>query len=80
MPTEHLPLIEGLEDLPFNETDGNYYMGSVGAEEDHIQVLDNLDDEPDVEGGETSDAGAGIVISAFADNESDDDDPFLDKW
>ncbi|KIO02144.1 hypothetical protein M404DRAFT_148569 [Pisolithus tinctorius Marx 270] len=31
MPAEHLPLIEGLEDLPFNETDGNYYMGGVGG-------------------------------------------------
>ena len=28
---EVLSLIEGLKDLPFDETDGNYYMGGVGG-------------------------------------------------
>ncbi|KIM63440.1 hypothetical protein SCLCIDRAFT_117537, partial [Scleroderma citrinum Foug A] len=28
---EALPLINGLHDLPFDETEGNYYMGGVGS-------------------------------------------------
>lgn len=28
---EALPLINGLHDLPFDETEGNYYMGGVGG-------------------------------------------------
>jgi len=41
---EALPLLDGLQDLPFDATDGNYYMGGVGGglglRKLHIQVLD----------------------------------------
>ncbi|KAL4070185.1 hypothetical protein V8B97DRAFT_2007819 [Scleroderma yunnanense] len=87
---QSLSLLNGLEDLPFDEADGNYYMGGVGGglglsiqtEEEYIQALNNLDNkEPDVEDDDASDAGPTIVIRAFSDDESGhNDDPFLDEW
>ncbi|KAL4068889.1 hypothetical protein V8B97DRAFT_2008476 [Scleroderma yunnanense] len=68
---DELPLLIGLKDLHFNESNGNYYMGSVrgglGLGEEHVHTLDIMEeDEPIID-----DNGPAIVLPAFSDDEID---------
>ncbi|KIJ12250.1 hypothetical protein PAXINDRAFT_14874 [Paxillus involutus ATCC 200175] len=74
-----LPLLEGLEELPFDETNADYYMGGVGnglgLQQEHLQVLAAMDeeDEPDLGDDNDVDAGPHVLIPAFSDEEDSDD-------
>lgn len=88
-----LPLIEGQRDLPFNEVDGQYYMGGVGGglglgEWSLIRIskgscipdtdhVRRLEELDDQDEPGIVEVGADVVVSDFSDDEQSDD---IDDW
>ncbi|KIK80386.1 hypothetical protein PAXRUDRAFT_158843, partial [Paxillus rubicundulus Ve08.2h10] len=77
-----VPLLDGLQDLPFNKTATEYYMGSVGGGlglhmSIHYYELNTLEqeDEPDIDASYNEiNAAPGALLTAFSDGEDADGD------
>ncbi|KIJ19767.1 hypothetical protein PAXINDRAFT_7047 [Paxillus involutus ATCC 200175] len=68
-----LPLLEGLEELSFNETNAGYYMGGVDNGLGLLLAAMDEEDEPDLCDDNNVDAGPHVLILAFSDKEDSDD-------
>ncbi|KIM58647.1 hypothetical protein SCLCIDRAFT_127820 [Scleroderma citrinum Foug A] len=72
---EALPLINGLHDLPFDETEGNYYMGGVGGGLGLCVFCTSNEDKPSIDGDDEHEAGPAVIVTAFSDDDDGEDDP-----
>ncbi|KAG6370501.1 hypothetical protein JVT61DRAFT_11414 [Boletus reticuloceps] len=72
---DELHLLPDQEDLPFRDSEGDYYMGGIGGGMGLHMLLDNLvdEDEPNVEIDDV-DAPPALLITAFSDEEVEVED------
>ncbi|KIK90744.1 hypothetical protein PAXRUDRAFT_151259, partial [Paxillus rubicundulus Ve08.2h10] len=58
-----LPLLEGLQELPFNETNVGCYMGGIGnglgLQQEHLQALVAMDKQDELDLGDNNDVDSG---------------------
>ena len=48
------------------------------VEQEHIDALNRLEDEPSIDGDDEHEAGPAVIVTAFSDDDDGEDDP--DDW